>query len=99
MSYVVQEVCRAMILRLSGFFLQSSINANIDKQFEKRVNFPHCPGAMEGKHIVIQKCDGGSCYLNYKNTHLILSLAVVGPDYECLQADLGASCDNDGMWK
>ena len=54
---------------------------------------------MEGKHIAIQKRDGSSLYLNYKNIHSILSLAVAGPDYECLFIDFDVSCDDGGIWR
>ena len=50
---VVQEVYLAIILRLSVFSLQSSINLSIPKKFEKRWNFPHCLRAMVGKYIGI----------------------------------------------
>ena len=78
------------------FFYAKSINLNIAKQFEKRWNFPHCFEAVEGKHIAIHKHDSSSLYLNYKSTHSILSLAVAGPDYECLLTDFDVSCD-DGV--
>ena len=41
---------------------------------------------MEGEHTVIQKRDSTSRYLNYKNTHSIVPLAVAGPDFSvCTQ--------------
>ena len=42
---------------------------------------------MKGKHTFLQKRDCGSRYLNQKNTHSILSLAVAGPDCKCLYSD------------
>ena len=32
----------------------------------------------------------GSQYFNYKNTFSIIMLAIAGPDYECLYADIGS---------
>ena len=86
-------------MRLSGFFFAKSMNINITKKFEKPRNSPHFFGAMEGKHIAIQNRDGSSRYRNYKNTNSILSLPFNGSDYECLNADFGARCDDGGIWK
>ena len=33
----------------------------------------------------------GSYYFNYKHTHSVVLLAVVGPDYECIYADIGTN--------
>ncbi|KAK2565706.1 hypothetical protein P5673_010882 [Acropora cervicornis] len=45
---------------------------------------------MDGKHIVIQPPpNSGSHYYNYKHTHSIILMAIAGPDYECLYADMG----------
>ena len=59
--------------------------------------FPHFLGAMYGKHILIEKRDDGSCYLNYKITKSSIAVGVL--DYECLYADFGAGCDDRGVWK
>ena len=48
---------------------------NIPKQLEKRWNFPHCFGAIVGKHIAIRKRDGSSRYLNYKMTRLRVAVS------------------------
>ena len=57
-----------------GVFIKL-INLNIAKQFEKRCNFSHCFGAMEGKHFAKQKRAGSSRF--HIQEYLInLSLAV-----------------------
>ena len=66
-----------------------------------RWNFPNALCSIDGKHITIQKPgDGSSFYYNYKHTHSVVLLALAGPNYECLHADIGANgeCSNGGIW-
>ena len=57
----------------------------ISKKFEEKWNFPHALGAIDGKHVRIQKPkNGGSFYYNYKHTHSIILMAIAGPEYACL---------------
>ena len=62
----------------------------IADEFERRWNFPHCCGAMDGKHIRMQTPpSAGSRYFNYKLWHSIVLLAVVSADYTFLLVDVG----------
>lgn len=58
--------------------------------FNTKWQFPHCLGAMDGKHIVMKKPrNSGSTFYNYKHTFSIVLLAVVDPNYRFLYVDVG----------
>ena len=74
---------------------------DIFKRFEEKWNFSQALGAIDGRHVRIQKPkNGGSFYYNYKHTHSIILMAITGPEYECLYADVGSSgrVNDSGIW-
>ena len=104
-SYIVMEVCTAIFKNMAGQFLRTPETADewkeIGRKFEIRWQFPHCIGAIDGKHLVIQPPPGaGSKFYNYKKTHSVVLMAVVGPDYECIYADVGTNgrVSDGGVW-
>ena len=73
----------------------------IAKKCNERWDFPNCLGAIDGKHVVMQPPpEAGSQFFKYKLTHSIVLLAVAGPDYECLFADIGTNgrVSDGGVW-
>ena len=69
----------------------------MSETFQSRWNFPNCLKAIDGKHIQIRPLPGtGSEYFNYKIAFSIILLAIAGPDYECIYADIGSNGQMNG---
>lgn len=75
---------------------------NTAREFEARWQFPHCIGAVDGKHVRVRAPDkSGSLFFNYKHYFSVVMLAVVSANYEFLFLDVGAEgCSADGgIWR
>ena len=70
---IIKEITGAIwdVLLEKGFLQppQSSKDwENISRGFENRWNFPHCVGALDGKHVVIQApAKSGSLFFNNRH--------------------------------
>lgn len=55
-TMIIAETCEALWNILQDeLFQSSSVNwKNISVEFEEKWNFPHCIGAIDGKHIAIK---------------------------------------------
>jgi hypothetical protein len=63
---------------------------NIANDFYRRMQFPNCVGAVDGKHIQIKMPTGsGSLFYNYKHFFSILLLALVDTNYCFIAVDVG----------
>lgn len=64
----------------------------VSNGFQTKVDFPHCIGAVDGKHIRVQKPENsGSVYFNYKEYVLLLLLAfVVDSEYRFVYVSIGS---------
>ena len=61
-------------------------------EFETRWNFPHCLGALDGKHVqIVPPAGSGSYFYNYKKTHSMVLLAIADANYKFLLCDFGAN--------
>ena len=65
----------------------------VSEGFEQIWNFPHCVGAIDGKHVVIQApTRSGSTFYNYKGTHSLVLLAVCDAHYCFTLINIGDCC-------
>lgn len=93
-AMIVREVCSVIWNELVGVYMPTFTEQywkDISTGFEKQANFPHCIGAVDGKHIRIIKPTGtGSQHYNYKIFFSIVLLAVVDSDYKFIYVDVGS---------
>ncbi|XP_046848020.1 putative nuclease HARBI1 [Xenia sp. Carnegie-2017] len=93
-SKIVRETCDTIWTALYQTYLKIPTSVEEWKKiavgFEKEWNFPHCLGAIDGKHIMIE-CpkNAGSAYYNYKNFHSIVLLAICDANYCFTFVDIG----------
>ena len=63
----------------------------IAANFYEKWLFPHCIGALDGKHVVMKSpWNSGSMYYNYKGTFSTVLLALVDSNYKFIAIDIGA---------
>lgn len=100
-SSIIKETCQAIWDALSHEFLQTPTLAddwkNISKEFMELWNFPHCLGAIDGKHIAI-KCsaNSGSLFFNYEGFYSIVLMAVCDAHYVFTLVHIGDFGSNNG---
>ena len=94
-SNIVPKVCEAIWDGLVGKYMVMPESPEdwrrIAQDFKSKWNFPHCVGALDGKHVVIQCPDKtGSLHFNYKGTYSVVLLGLVDAHYRFTYIDVGA---------
>ena len=98
-SLFVPAVCDAIVEEYSEEQFDTPTTEaawqEVANKFGTRWNFPHCCGALDGKHVRIRKPrKSGSLYFNYKGYFSIVLLGLVDADYKFLWVNVGASGSN-----
>lgn len=102
---IVREVCDAICKHQGQFIILPTTGddwESIARGFKKNTNFPHCIGAIDGKHIrIIQPVNSGSLYYNYKHYFSIVLLAICDANYNFTYIDVGAygKSSDSGIFK
>ncbi|CAH1973662.1 unnamed protein product [Acanthoscelides obtectus] len=90
---IIPEVCDALIESLQEYVKVPSTTEEwlqISAEFERKWQFPHTIGAIDGKHVVLQApINSGTEYYNYKHFFSIVLFALVDADYNFIYADVG----------
>ena len=99
-SNIIRETCDGIWKALSPMYLKPPSTTEdwlkIAQEFEEEWNFPHCIGAIDGKHVAME-CppNAGSGFFNYKKFHSIVLLAVCDARYCFTFVDIGAHGANN----
>nr|CAI5842128.1 unnamed protein product [Callosobruchus analis] len=95
-SKFVPEVCTAIYKHLKGKYLRTPRTAEewlkVAEDYEEKWNFPHCIGALDGRHITFSApISSGSFYHNYeyKGTDSIVLLGLVDAHYRFIYINVG----------
>lgn len=71
---------------------------DIALRFERKANFPHCIGAVDGKHIrILKPAKSGSMFFNYKEYYSFVLMAIVDSEYRFIFISVGSygkECDS-----
>ena len=93
-SNIIDTTCEALLDVLLPQYVQRPSTEDewrrVPQGFEQLWNFPHCVGAIDGKHVTIQApAMSGSTYFNYKGAHSIVLMAVCDAQYCFTLLDIG----------
>jgi len=91
---IIEETCEVIWETLKSTHLALPNEEqwkSIANKFAERWNFPHCLGALDGKHIRMQ-CPprSGSTFFNYKQYYSMVLMAICDANYCFTWVDVGS---------
>ncbi|CAL1295193.1 unnamed protein product [Larinioides sclopetarius] len=93
LGVIIPETCQAILLCLKDYMKVPKSKdewKRIAQDFEDRWNFPHCLGAVGGKHIRITPPPGsGSYFWNYKQFNSLIVMACANSNCEFIWCEVG----------
>ncbi|XP_028408828.1 protein ANTAGONIST OF LIKE HETEROCHROMATIN PROTEIN 1-like [Dendronephthya gigantea] len=105
-SAFVPETCRVIYNILEEQYLRPPGKCSdwrkLAVEFDEKWQFPHCVGAIDGKHIAIRAPpNAGSEYFNYKKHSSVILLGIVDANAKFTSFDIGApgSMSDGGVFK
>ncbi|XP_049842931.1 uncharacterized protein LOC126293682 isoform X1 [Schistocerca gregaria] len=100
-SSIVNQVCDALWRTMQPLYMPTATEdfwRNVAAGFHDRWNFPHCIGAIDGKHVRIQAPPAsGSSFYNYKKYYSTVLLGLVDANCKFITVDVGSygkECDS-----
>lgn len=90
---IVYDTCTSIYKKLTPIVMVKPSETKwreVQEGFNSKWNFPHCVGALDGKHVMIEAPpNSGSLYFSYKKVFSIVLLALVDADYRFIVIDVG----------
>nr|CAI5857662.1 unnamed protein product [Callosobruchus analis] len=96
LRYLATECCDAIYDCLQAKYLKIPDSQEqweqVSNEYEKKWQYPHCLGALDGKHIIVKAPPkSGSQFFNYKWHHSVVLMALVDADYKFIYIDVGCN--------
>ncbi|XP_071051271.1 putative nuclease HARBI1 [Onthophagus taurus] len=93
---IIPDTCAAICQVLSKDYISFPTTESqwiqIAREFQEKWQFPHCLGAVDGKHTRIARpANSGSFFYNYKGFYSIVLLGIVNSNCEFLLVDVGTN--------
>ncbi|GBN09194.1 hypothetical protein AVEN_184279-1 [Araneus ventricosus] len=95
LGVIIPETCIAILMCLKDYMKMPESQSEwkcIAQGFENRWNFPHCLGAVDGKHVrITPPLRSGSYFWNYKQFNSIVLMACENSNYEFIWCEVGTN--------
>ena len=102
---IVRQTCRLIYRTMKARYMCTPKTCaewtTIAEEFNKKWQFPHLLGLVDGKHIRIDKPPKtGSTFFNYKGYFSIVLMGICDADYKFIYIDVGSEgkASDGGIW-